>query len=232
MSKIQSRSEKRTRRGIEIASKRRRSLLESDKLSLPSGAGRLAIIVSRAPVFGSSRFPPKEQHRAFLLEAEAIRQERLPLHQEVVVRPSADLANMKRDFADPEVTDIILVGHGCINAMWAEEKKSFDWEVASKATAYLKQGKIEQRMCGNLPSSKFELSGGQIIEELPHKYSVPVGTFAVSKLTNVIAAAGIVVPDVNPQAKLFAPVFNADGDAVEQIAAFNECFGNVPSLTV
>jgi hypothetical protein len=232
MLRPQNRSERRLNKDIETASQRRQNLLDDDHLSLASGAGKLAIIVSSAPAFGSAHLGPKEQHKAFLEEAYNLRDTRAHLHQGVVVRPRAVLLDMKVDFADREITDIVLIGHGCINALWTEGGKSFDWRIASKATSYLKQGKIEQRMCGNLPANKLILDSGELIEELPHRYSVPLGTFAVSKLTNVIAAPGLVLPDVKPNEELFKPTFIADNDPIAQITIFNENFGNAPSIVV
>lgn len=230
MSKLLSRSEQRLLKRIDKASARREALLQDGKLSLPSGLGKLAIIVSRSPDDGAGRLAPKEQHMAFLKEADDLKEHRQGLHQEVVVRPIAVMEDMKLDFADPEVTDIMLIGHGSINAMWTDGGRSFDWEVASKAASYLKQGKIEQRMCGNLPSKKLQFSSGKYVEELPHGYSVPLGTFAVSDLRNVIAAPGIVVPDMNPSSELFMPIFSADTNAAKQVADFNAEFGNTPSV--
>lgn len=230
MSSSRGRSEKRLHKNIEAASQRRQLLLDEGKLSLASGAGKLVIIVSSAPAYGATHLEPREQHKAFLEEAYNLKAERKSLHQDVKVRSRAVVLDIKFDFADPEVTDIILIGHGCISALWAEGGKYFDWQSASKATTYLKQGNIEQRMCGNLPTEKVRLDSGEVIEKLPPNYSVPLGTFAVSNLVNVLAAPGIVLPDVKPNEQLFQPVFQSNACPVEQIAAFNEQFSNVPSI--
>lgn len=83
-------------------------------------------------------------------------------------------------------------------------------------------------MCGNLPSKKVIING-QETEELPHRYSVPLGTFAVSNLTNITAAVGLKIPDVNPQDALFKPIFTASDGALEQIQAFNEQYASRPT---
>jgi hypothetical protein len=147
----------------------------------------------------------------------------------------AVIGDMKIDFGDREVTDIILIGHGSISAMWADNGKHFDWQTAARAASYLKQGKLEQRMCGNLPYKKAEsdIPGAGHIEELPHKYSVPLGTFAVSELANLTAATGMSIPNVNPADELFRPVFPCSKASVpEQIQAFNEMYANLPTLIV
>lgn len=160
-----SRSERRLYRDIETASQRRQTLLDDGKLSLASGAGKLVIFVSSAPAFGAAHLEPREQHRAFLKEAYILKEIKASQHQEAVVRPKAVITDIKLDFADPEVTDITLIGHGCISSVWTEGGKNFDWRSASKATGYLKQGKIEQRMCGNLPANKVKLDSGEFVED-------------------------------------------------------------------
>ena len=174
---------------------------------MPSGLGKLAIIVSRVPDHNST-LTPREQHQAFLEEAERLKQERAEQHQDVVIRRIAVASDMKFDFGDPEVTDIILIGHGSISAMWTDGGRNFDWRMAARSARSLKQGKVEQRMCGNLPTKKFTNGLGGVIEELPHRYSVPLGTFAVSNLSNVTAAIGMKIPEVHPSDDLFQPVFS------------------------
>lgn len=222
------RSHNRLLKDIKKASDRREKQLQDGRLSLPSGAGMLAIIASNAPDF-RSKLSPEQQMKAFMEEAEMLQAERTFQHQQVKIRRRAVVQDLRLDFADPEVTDIILTGHGSISALWAAGGKNFDWRIVSKATSYLKQGRIEQRMCGNFPSEKIQIDG-ETKETLPHKYSVPLGTFAVSRLSNVIAAPGMHIPDEYPPSDLFRPVFNDEVGAPEQIQALNERYGNLPTF--
>src|ERR1700757_1141177 len=109
MQKFRQSSESRSRRRLESqlvkAADRHDRLLEEGQISLPSGLGRMVIIVSGAPNYKIS-YDPREQHRQMMREAERVREERGGQHQFVAIRPRAVIGEMKRDFADPEVTDI------------------------------------------------------------------------------------------------------------------------------
>jgi hypothetical protein len=225
-----SRSQKRLIKDIAKLSERRERLLDKGKLSLPSGEGLLAIIVSRVPDY-HSELSPREQHKAFLEEAERIGQERSKDHHAVAVRPMPATASMRMDFADPEITDIILIGHGSIGCLWVDGGRYFDWHMAAKAAHTLKQGRIEQRMCGNLPP-KTGKTRDMKAESIPHKYSVALGTFAVSNLGNVLAAAGREVSEINPPDELFQPIYTSHGTAPEEIEAFNQMYGEQPTIRV
>lgn len=223
------RSHKRLLKDIQKASEKREHLLETGKTSLPSGLGKLAIIVSRAPDY-HSKLSPKEQYAAFLEEAERLQQERSKDHQQVTLSPMAVISDIKVNFGDYDVTDIMLIGHGSIGCIWAEDGRYFDWRDAARAASFLKQGRIEQRMCGNLPSKKGKV-GDIEVEELPHKYSVALGTFAVTNLENVVAAVGRKVPDVNPSDELFQPVYlNHGTTAPEAISTLNQVYGEQPTV--
>lgn len=228
-----SRSHRRLIKDIAKASERRQRLLDEGRLSLPRGAGKLAIIVSRFPDHNNADLTPEQQYRAFLEEADRLRQQRSQEHQEVVVRSLSVAGDMKIDFGDPEVTDITLVGHGTISFIRTDEGKYFDWHTAAKATSYLKQGRIEQRMCGNLLAPRDRNSYEGTSEGLPHRYSVPLGTFAVSNLAHVIAAANMEIPNIDPADDLFRPVFSASqSSAPTAIQAFNEAYAEIPAQVI
>ncbi len=222
------RSYQRTLKDIQKASRKRDKLLDAGKISLPSGAGKLAIIVSRVPDH-SSKLTPREQHRAFLEEADTLLQARREDHQQIDIKRIAVVDDMKLVFGDPEVTDVALIGHGSLGCLWADGGRYFDWQAAAKAASYLKQGQIEQRMCGNLPS-KIGKAGEIKAEELPHKYTVALGTFAVTNLSNVLAAAGREVPEVDPPDDLFQPVYSGEGTVAENIEALNQAYGLQPTI--
>lgn len=216
---LKSRSQRKLNSQIIRAAERRECLLEAGRLSLESGLGQLVIIVSQAPSYKAiTQYTPKQQWRHFMNEAERLAQERTDDHQDVLIRPKAVIGDMKLDFANPEVTDLILIGHGSIDSLWVDgSNKYFSWHQAAKTTTDLKQGKIEQRMCGNFPLG----------------YNVALGTFAVSRLTNVIAAPGTIVPDFNPSDELFQPVYGSDElDPTEQIAALNSAYAGKQPVVI
>ena len=222
------RSHRRLLRDIQRATDRRERLLEEDKVSLPSGMGKLAIIVSRVSDY-RSKLTAQEQHQAFLDEAERLEQERSKNHQLVDLRRIAVVSDIKMIFADREVTDMILIGHGSLGCLWADGGRYFDWHDAAKSASYLKQGRIEQRMCGNLPPKDGKVSETGL-EGLPHKYAVALGTFAVTDLTNVLAAAGREVQEVDPPDDIFQPIYSGLGTVSENIHALNQRYGDQPTI--
>lgn len=227
---LRHRSHRRFDKYVISAARQHQTKLAEGKVSLPTGLGKLAIIVSRVPDHRRDAADPREQHRVFLEEAKLLEAERKPWHQGVEIRRIANIIDMKLDFGDPEVTDIILIGHGCISALWAEGGQNFDWRMAAKAATYLKQGRIEQRMCGDWPNKR------PVDTESPRNnprdaYTVPLGTFAVTDLTNVIAATAKVIPDAHPAAGFFEPVYERPGEPVAQIQALNERYaGRKPAV--
>ena len=206
-----SRSQKRLMKHLSKAAERHDRLLDEDKVSLESGLGQLAIIVSSRKNFRSVYTNPSElgrETRYFVEEAERLAAERASRHQEVVVRRRAVARDMALDFANPEVTDIILIGHGSIECMWTDPKGYFTWRDAAKSAVRLKRGKIEQRMCGDFSTTA--------------PYQVPLATFAVADFRDVLAATGKVIPDRDPADALFQPVYDGSGDVLAQIDALNE----------
>lgn len=213
---FESRSHRKVHKDVAKAAHKREELLDKGKLSLPSGMGKLSIIVSCAPDF-KSLVNPEDQRKYFLEEAERLRDERLPEHQRVTIRQRAIPSDIKFELIDDEVTDMIFIGHGSIGVIWTDGGAGkFDWRNVAKSTKHLKQGKIEQRMCGNFPL----------------EYNVPLGTFAVKSLSNVIAAPNVVVPDIHPNDNLFVPIYNETDEAIHQIDHLNDQYrGVTPTVT-
>lgn len=213
---VDSRSLKRTHKRIAKAAARRDDLLEKGKLSLPSGQGILSIIVS-GDADHKTNLSPAAQHKHFMEEAERLRAERQSQHQHVNIQPRAVALDIGFDLADKEVTDIIMIGHGSIGALWLDGGKGkLDWEKVVKKTAFLKRGKFEQRMCGNFPLD----------------YNVPLGTFAVESLSSVIASPNIIVPNIHPDDSLFIPIYNDVDGLRQQIGALNDKYNGVQPLVV
>lgn len=222
----ESKSERRLRTRLIVAASERIRKQESRQLSLRSGEGLLSIIVSgqkkqdRIDTYGSKGRDPFY----FRWEAERLKAERAPDHQDVVVREKATPDVLSADLGNPEITDLILVGNGTINAIllgltkFSKKEKYFNWRDAARAATTLKQGRIEQRMCGNFPF------------ESPQ--NIPLGTFAVSDLANVIAAPGIIAPDRDPDDALFRPFMDESSGVLGQIRALNEEYAGRPPIIV
>lgn len=193
---------------IEQTASERAALLDRDdpQVSLPSDLGKLAIVVSGAP--GSVKLGyDKEEHEYLIDVAEGLAEEKASLHGGVEVRHRANLDELKAFFRDPEVSDITLIGHGSISRLWLDSgAKDFHWLDAARAATRLKAGTVEQRTCGHF---------GCV-------YTVPLGTFAVTQLSNVKAALGQIIPrEGAADESLFTPVLNDSDDVLKQIDELN-----------
>lgn len=212
---MSTRSEKRFAKDVEKLVETREQYLELGKLSLKSGEGKLVIVVSTSPDKRDTDHTPAEQKKIFLEEGERLQALRAPKHQDTVMRPRAFSEDIRMDMNDPEVTDMIFIGHGSIGNFWTDgRKRNFDWlDVAKNArgilhnSAHLKQGAIEQRMCGDFPME-----------------TVPFGTAIVSDLRNLHAATGMRIDVDHPSEDLFKPVYAANDDLAIQIADLNHTF--------
>lgn len=196
------RSEKRFSRDLEKAVVEHGRKLEEGKLSLDSRAGKLVIVVS-GNTDHRSKFSHEEQRKAFNNEADEIAARRDGLHGGVEIKRKATDMELGFDFADKEVSDMVLIGHGNIGDFWLENGEHFGWGRAAKYARYLKRGTIEQRVCGNFPL----------------KTSVPLGTFALADQTRLIAPLGHAIDDVYPDEGLFKPVFSNRVNTKEDIAS-------------
>lgn len=228
---LKRRSHTRFEKYVASAARNHTDKLDKGRVSLPSGEGILKIIVSRTPDFRGNAGDPHEQHRIFLEEAEMLKEERRSQHQLVQIQKIAHVGDMQLDFANPEITDVILIGHGSISAIWGEMRRNFDWRMAAKSAKDLKQGKIEQRMCGDWPNKCYKEPESPEFDPRD-SYTVALGTFAVTKFTNVIAATGMVIPDKHPEGILFQPVYREDEDIITQIQTLNDLFAAKEPIVV
>lgn len=216
-SKHRLRKERQLYHQLDRAQAERDEKLKDGKLSLPKGAGRLVIAVSNAVDNDDGHFSPREQIDIVQELAERLQEERGDEHQEVSIEPASELG-LKMNLSDPEVTDLILVGHGSIGDYWTNGGGHFNWRDAANATRRLKQGSIEQLTCGDFPS-----------RDALH---VPVGTFAVSDTTKLIGAPGVAVPDIRDD-DFFHPIYEVPLATVEDVVALNELYGvTVPERPV
>ncbi len=206
MSKKAGRSIRKFHTRLEHAVVDRQQMLDKEQLSLESGLGKLVIVVSRQGNFASS-VSRSEQINAFEEEAEMLRDSRQGHHQDIIVRHQSVVGDLVLDLQDPEVTDLVLIGNGSIADFWAAGGKHFDWLTVAKKAKHLKQGKIEQRVCGHFPL----------------KTSVPLGTFALRDQTQLIAPTGQLIPDVHPAGELFSPVYTKpNNDSADILALIDE----------
>lgn len=203
-----------------MAAGERQHKIDSDRLSLPSGDGLLSIIVSGQKKKRSiDTYDSKGRDPFyFRLEAERLEAERVAEHQDVVVRHRATPDVLSADLGNPEITDIILIGNGSINSIllgitrFSGKELYFNWRHAARAASTLKQGRIEQRMCGHFPFAS-------------HR-NVPLGTFAVSDLANVVAAPSAVIPDHDPDDGLFQPFMDESSGPFAQIQSLNNRYAD------
>ncbi len=180
--------------------------LRQGKLSEATGGeGKLAIIVSTAAK-DRGGLSSDEQRLAFLDEADRLADERRDDHKDVSVLKVFGRRAVDMVLRDRRVSDIVLIGHGTIGSIVLPEKGGFgssyyDWLEATKQVDHLKQGTIEQRMCGNFPLFS----------------SIPFGTFLVSDQRRVVAALNRAVPDRDPNPDMFQPVFTQANVSAETI---------------
>lgn len=73
--------------------------------------------------------------------------------------------------SDQAVSDVVLIGHGSLSSVYLDDGKTYNWHDVALAATHLKKGVIIQRFCSNNL----------------RKLSVPLGTFAASEHSNVIA---------------------------------------------
>ncbi len=194
-------------RNLGRAIEKRDDLLQKQKLSVASGGGRVAILYSTAKLFINSTEAQLKQNAIFREEAHCIAETNGKDRSLVQIAEPRSISNVLRD---PEICDIILIGHGSIGNMKVTVGENYDWQDISFATKHLKAGRFVQRLCGTFRAD------GQ---------SVPLGTFALSDVTNLRAPVGIPIEDVNPDESLIdQQVYGYNSDLAVQIQELNAYF--------
>ena len=137
--------------------------------------------------------------------------------------PDAGVANFESVVQDPEISDVVIIGHGGLSYANAQpatdtsEPELVDWWQLSDMSDHLKQGFFIQRTCG----------------ETKRHLNVPLGLFVVSDARNIRAAVGrpITAGDVESDGyapdHLFIPV--ADQERLTR-ADVKRLFPKTPSL--
>lgn len=186
----------------------REQKIHDEMVSLPSQLGKLVIVVSNR-IFKNSEYDSETQWQAFHDEADRFADLRAGYYGGLEIRRSAKLTEIRDDLRDVEVSDMMFIGHGTIDEFWLDDNHSLGWRQVAKYARYLKQGCIEQRMCGNFN----------------HYSAVPMGTFALVDQRDLIAPLGEAIDDVCPDEALFEPVYgkpsNSSRDILELIHYFD-----------
>ncbi len=201
--KKSSRSARRHDKTLQSAIEKRADLLDGGKLSVPAGAGKLAILYSTATNYHSD-LHADHQKLAFRNEAHAISEKS---GRDMTIIDIVSDMSMRFALRDPEVSDVVVIGHGSIGDLWYGQGAHYDWRNVAKDASHLKQGEFVQRVCGNFTSN------GR---------SVALGTFAVADLASLIAPVGKYIEDAEPDESVFSPVYVPHIDLAEQIEQLNQ----------
>lgn len=187
--------------------------LHAERISLPSQLGKLVIVVSNR-VSKEGGHTAQEQREAFHAEADQIAEQRKRTgsYGAVEVRRSAEAATIAQDLGDKEVSGIILIGHGAIDRFWLDVGDKLRWRNVAAQARYLKQGQIEQRMCGHFRDYD----------------SVPLGTFAMLDQRHLVAPVGVKIDDVHPDEAAFRPVYEKPVNTVDDIRNLIKQYASMP----
>lgn len=194
------------RRRLEEAHAHHNALLQAQKLSLEPHLGQLAILVSSWTRDDIPMSPEAQQNA--MDEAAEYLQERAQqegVYSDIDIRRHASKATLLETIEDDEVAGITLVGHGNISTFHTTDASSLKWFTAAAHTDHLKQGGIEQRMCGRV-----------------YKGEATLGTFLVADQRNILAAPGINIGDLVDDEELFVPVYDKSQNTPDEIQALHE----------
>jgi|GEM_PF-1720321 len=189
------------------------ALLQAQKLSVEPRLGQLAILVSSwtrddIPMSPEAQRGAMEEAAEYL--AERAQQEGVydaqqeGVYDDIDIRHHATKATLLDAIEDDEVAGITLVGHGNISTFHTADASSLKWFTAAAHTDHLKQGGIEQRMCGRV-----------------YKGEAALGTFLVADQRNILAAAGTNVGDLVDDEEFFVPVYQKPQNTPDEIQAQN-----------
>ncbi|HRF28761.1 MAG TPA: hypothetical protein PL051_03935 [Candidatus Saccharibacteria bacterium] len=184
------------------------ALLQAQKLSVEPRLGQLAILVSSwtrddIPMSPEAQRGAMEEAAEYLAE----RAQQEGVYDDIDIRHHATKATLLDAIEDDEVAGITLVGHGNISTFHTADASSLKWFTAAAHTDHLKQGGIEQRMCGRV-----------------YKGEAALGTFLVADQRNILAAAGTNVGDLVDDEEFFVPVYQKPQNTPDEIQALHERF--------
>ncbi len=171
--------------------------------SVPQGIGRTAILCSYfTDVYSHYSRSGRENQsykdiRNFRKEALQIADDILAEGGEVDVALNATAADAKRVLQDPEISDIITIGHGSLTQLYLNDTAQegiLHWTDVAGMADHLKRGDFVQRQCGHFTMGIAP---------------VPLGLFAVDDHRHVFAAVGQYIEPrglLHPHNKLITPV--------------------------
>lgn len=161
---------------FERAQTRWQVLANDQAYSVPRDIGNTAIIVSFYEGF-SADIPT--ELKEFADEAKVLATEVQLGGGKAEVVTDATGHDITRILRDPDITDIITIGHGALSYLYVENglrynelNNRYDWRDVSHNADHLKTGRFIQRHCGNAS----------------RRLSVPLGSFAMQAQNWVIAA--------------------------------------------
>jgi hypothetical protein len=142
--------------------------------SVPQDMGTVAILcpyVERPGREELDRFPALQKEA---LEIADLLQNR---DTEVTVGLGAQSADFKAALCDPTISDMVLIGHGCLSSVEVDNPATeyrLDWLDLAKMSDHLKTGRFVQRICGGLPRS-FNAPLGLMVMRTHNRVEAPVG---------------------------------------------------------
>lgn len=146
---------------------------------MPSNRGAFAILCSDV----ETDLPENlvgSQRDAFRKEADEIAIELAAIGIESQVFPAYSLDDAVGVLAERAFSSIVTIGNGNLSSCYAKNGYQFDWSLVSGYATHLKTGRFIQRHCG------------QAIRTM----SVPLGTFAMARHSDVFAAHDVTLPTV------------------------------------
>lgn len=164
---------------FEAAYMRWEALRDAQKFSVAQEVGKTAIIVSSYVNLGFLEEGEESEDIIFLEEAAEIADE-ITEEGGTPQIISATQKNIEQAIRDPEVSDIITIGHGRLGNLTLNTGSHTSWYNIAAMVTHLKQGTFFQRQCGLIDP----------------EFTVPMGFFAVSDHRNIIAAAGVQLPNL------------------------------------
>jgi hypothetical protein len=187
---------------FEGAMSRWHDLKAGQSFSVPTDVGKLAILCSYAPprAFGAN-VQARLQHRRnvaiFKREALALTETAQSTGKTVQTFFDASTEDMTAVLVDHSVSDVVVIGHGNLSSVsLGKGSEDYDWEDVAETVDHLKTGVFTQRVCG----------------VYARDLNVPLGTFAVNDMSNVIAPLGILFNPTTvtePLNQALAPAFEA-----------------------
>jgi hypothetical protein len=152
-------------------------LHDGGERSMSVQAGRVAILAS-GYALGETSQERNAEKKYFKHEAHTL-QRNLELRGiNSVIRNRFTYDDAVEVIQDHTVSSIITIGNGTLSSVWIAQHERLDWIDVGNASTHLKTGLFIQRHCGHF------------VREL----SVPLGTFAISRHSNVLAARDYYLP--------------------------------------